>query len=52
MTYSGGVMFLTRQQKLVLGMVLFLLVTGWAVKTWRLARPGSAIPDARMEQTR
>lgn len=30
---------LTRQQQLVLSLILFLLLTGWAVKTWRAAHP-------------
>jgi hypothetical protein len=30
---------LTRQQQLVLGVVTFLLVTGWLVRTWRAAHP-------------
>jgi hypothetical protein len=31
--------FLTRQEQLVLSVVLGLLLTGWAVKTYRLAHP-------------
>src|SRR6266540_1366733 len=30
---------LTRQEQLVLGVVLGLLLVGWAVKTWRTAHP-------------
>jgi len=30
---------LTRQQQLVLVMVILLFLTGWAVKAWRTARP-------------
>jgi len=30
---------LTKQEQLVLGIVLGLLLTGWAVKTWRAAHP-------------
>jgi len=30
---------LTRQQQLFLCAVLFLLLTGWAVKAWRTAHP-------------
>ena len=31
---------LTRQQQTVLILVLLLLASGWAVKTWRAAHPG------------
>jgi hypothetical protein len=31
--------FLTKQEQTVLLMLLLILVTGWAVKTWRLAHP-------------
>ncbi|HSH16436.1 MAG TPA: hypothetical protein VLD18_10405 [Verrucomicrobiae bacterium] len=30
---------LTRQEQLVLSVVLGLLLVGWAVKVWRLAHP-------------
>jgi hypothetical protein len=30
---------LTRQQQLVIGVVILLLLTGWAVKAWRTAHP-------------
>jgi hypothetical protein len=30
---------LTRQQQLVICLVLLLLLTGWAVKAWRNAHP-------------
>jgi hypothetical protein len=30
---------LTKQEQLVLGVVLGLLLTGWAVKTYRVAHP-------------
>ena len=33
------VICLTKQQKQVLGCILVLLVTGWTVRTWRLAHP-------------
>jgi hypothetical protein len=33
------VLKLTRQEQLVLSVVLSLLLVGWAVKTWRLSRP-------------
>ncbi len=35
---------LTRQQQYVIGAILLLLLTGWAVKTWRLAHPRSQPP--------
>ncbi len=31
--------YLTREQQLVLCVILFLLLTGLAVKTWRTAHP-------------
>jgi len=34
-----GMFGLTRQQEWAIGLVIFLLLTGWAVKTWRLAHP-------------
>ena len=38
---------LTRQEQLVLAVVLVLLLTGWAVKYYRAAHPpGSAVPMA------
>jgi len=33
------VLKLTRQEQLVLSIVLGLLLVGWAVKAWRLAHP-------------
>ena len=33
---------LTKQEQLVLCVVLGLLLTGWAVKTWRTAHPPTA----------
>jgi hypothetical protein len=38
-----AVNFLTKQQKQVLCCILFLLVTGWAVRTWRLAHPPAPV---------
>jgi hypothetical protein len=34
-----AVLRLTRQEQLVLSIVLGLLLVGWAVKAWRLAHP-------------
>jgi hypothetical protein len=34
--------WLTKQEQLVLCIVLGLLLTGWAVKTWRAAHPPTA----------
>jgi len=34
-----GVLKLTRQEQMVLSVVLGLLLVGWAVKAWRLANP-------------
>lgn len=33
------VVHLTRQEQVVLTMLLLLLLTGWAVKAWRTAHP-------------
>jgi hypothetical protein len=33
------VLRLTKQEQLVLGVVLSLLLVGWAVKAWRTAHP-------------
>jgi hypothetical protein len=33
---------LTRQERTVLCVVLFLLLTGWMVKAWRTAQPPAA----------
>jgi hypothetical protein len=35
---------LTRQQQLVLVLVILLLLTGWTVKTWRTAHPPAQAP--------
>ncbi|MFZ1073803.1 MAG: hypothetical protein WAO21_10260 [Verrucomicrobiia bacterium] len=37
--YIAGVKGLTKQEQLVLCIVLGLLLTGWAVKTYRAAHP-------------
>jgi len=37
-----GVLKLTRQEQMVLSVVLGLLLVGWAVKAWRLAHPDVA----------
>jgi hypothetical protein len=36
---------LTKQEQLVLCIVLGLLLTGWAVKTWRAAHPLPAVTE-------
>jgi len=36
--------FLTKQQQQILLWVLVLLLTGWAVKTWRSTRPVQTTP--------
>jgi hypothetical protein len=38
---------LTRQQQMALCLVLWLLLTGWAVKAWRLAHPAGADKPVR-----
>jgi hypothetical protein len=40
--YIIPVKSLTKQEQLVLCIVLGLLLTGWAVKTWRTAHPPAA----------
>jgi hypothetical protein len=46
-----AVLRLTRQEQLVLSIVLGLLLVGWAVKTWRLAHPKLPPPvDSATEQ--
>lgn len=42
----GAVNRLTRQEQLVLCIVLALLLTGWAVKTYRTAHPPEAAVKA------
>jgi len=37
--YTVGVNRLTKQEQLVLGVVLGLLLIGWAVKSYRAAHP-------------
>jgi hypothetical protein len=35
----GAMKYLTKEQQKVLGVILLLLLTGLAVKTWRIAHP-------------
>ena len=37
--YIPGVKWLTKQEQLVLTVVIGLLLTGWAVRTYRTAHP-------------
>jgi hypothetical protein len=37
---------LTRQQQTVIGVVILLLLTGWAVKAWRTAHPSRPAASA------
>ena len=48
--YSWGMNRLTKQEQLVVCVVLGLLLTGWAVKAWRTAHP--APPVAANEQAK
>jgi hypothetical protein len=41
--YIAVVNYLTKQEQLVLCIVLGLLLTGWAVKTYRIAHPPAAV---------
>jgi hypothetical protein len=45
--YIGGVNWLTKQEQMVLWLIVVLLLTGWAVKTWRTAHPPAAVPLAQ-----
>jgi hypothetical protein len=47
--YIAAVLRLTRQEQLVLGVVLSLLLVGWAVRTWRMAHRIEAAPSAAVE---
>jgi hypothetical protein len=40
--YIFGTNWLTKQERLVLCMVIALLLTGWAVKSYRMAHPAAA----------
>jgi hypothetical protein len=40
--------YLTKEQQIVLCVILLLLLTGLAVKTWRTAHPRSAEPSKTM----
>jgi hypothetical protein len=48
--YAGDVFGLTRQQLNALGVVIFLLLTGWAVKAWRTAHPPPAAEPAGLSE--
>jgi hypothetical protein len=39
--------FLTKQEQMVLCLIFVLLLTGWAVKTWRTAHPPAVVPLAQ-----
>jgi hypothetical protein len=41
LNYTEPMFNLTKQQQMFLCVVLFLLLTGWAVKAWRAAHPGT-----------
>ena len=45
--YIAAVKFLTKQEQLALCLIFVLLLTGWAVKTWRAAHPAAAVPAAQ-----
>lgn len=42
--YIARVTFLTKQEQMVLCLILVLLLTGWVVKTWRTAHPADVVP--------
>jgi hypothetical protein len=39
--------FLTKQEQMVVCLIVVLLLTGWAVKSWRTAHPPAAAPLAQ-----
>jgi hypothetical protein len=45
--YIGVMKFLTKQEQLVLCIVAGLLLTGWAVKAYRLAHPVTMAQTAK-----
>jgi hypothetical protein len=45
--YIDAVKFLTKQEQMALCLIFVLLLTGWAVKTWRTAHPAAAVPAAQ-----
>jgi hypothetical protein len=42
--YIARVKFLTKQEQMALCLIFVLLLTGWAVKTWRTAHPAAPVP--------
>jgi hypothetical protein len=48
--YISAVNRLTKQEQLVLCVVLGLLLTGWAVKTYRTAHPAGTKPATAATQ--
>ncbi len=42
--YIARVKFLTKQEQMALCLIFVLLLTGWAVKTWRTAHPADPVP--------
>jgi hypothetical protein len=42
---------LTKQEQLVLCVLLGLLLTGWAVKTYRMSHPPAGMNSNRLSQT-
>jgi len=45
--YIAAVKFLTKQEQMALCLIFVLLLTGWAVKTWRAAHPAANVPAAQ-----
>jgi len=45
--YIERVNFLTKQEQMVVCLIVVLLLTGWAVKSWRTAHPPAAVPLAQ-----
>jgi len=46
-SYITTVNWLTKQEQLVLCLILGLLLTGWAVKAYRTAHPALAVQSAK-----
>jgi len=41
--------YLTRQQQLAVCVIIFLLLTGWAVRAWRQANPPAPKPVSQTQ---
>jgi hypothetical protein len=48
--YNGVVSSLTKQEQRVIGIIVLLLLTGWATRMWRTAHPPVPPPAPEMIQ--